>query len=96
MPTYSENFGIVVAEALASMTPVLTTTGTPWQGLVENQCGWWCEPNVDDLEATFHRVIADEAKYLEMGERGREWIEVDFCWSGIAKSMEAFYQRILR
>ena len=32
LPTYSENFGMVVAESLAVGVPVLTTTGTPWGG----------------------------------------------------------------
>lgn len=36
LPTHSENFGIVVAEALACGTPVVTTNGTPWQELNGN------------------------------------------------------------
>ena len=45
LPTYSENFGVVVAEALAASVPVLTTTGAPWSDLVERTaCGWWVEP----------------------------------------------------
>jgi glycosyltransferase involved in cell wall biosynthesis len=33
LPTYSENFGIVVAEALYAKVPVITTKGTPWAEL---------------------------------------------------------------
>ena len=33
LPTRSENFGIVVAEALACGIPVITTKGAPWQEL---------------------------------------------------------------
>lgn len=47
LPSYSENYGLIVAEALACGTPVITTTGTPWKSVDETGSGWWVEPTVD-------------------------------------------------
>ena len=41
LPTFSENFGMVVTEALSYGVPVITTKGAPWKGLVDHRCGWW-------------------------------------------------------
>ncbi|MEZ5591148.1 MAG: glycosyltransferase [Gammaproteobacteria bacterium] len=41
LPSFSENFGVVIAEALAHGVPVITTRGTPWKGLLQHGCGWW-------------------------------------------------------
>lgn len=39
-PTYGENFGHVILEALISGCPILISDKTPWRGLVHHQVGW--------------------------------------------------------
>ena len=49
LPTYSENFGNVIAEALSYGKPVLTTNTTPWIEIQSKMCGYICSPSVDDI-----------------------------------------------
>jgi len=83
-----------VAEALALGTPVITTTGTPWQGLETHKCGWWIDPTVDALTETFKNAIKTEDR-LQMGQRGSDWVRKEFAWDEIGKRMFAAYQDIL-
>jgi glycosyltransferase involved in cell wall biosynthesis len=96
LPTYSENFGIAVAEALACGLPVITTTGAPWAGLLEHGCGWWIEPSVDALGAALTEAIGltDEER-AAMGERGAAWVRAEFTWGPIATRMLKGYREIL-
>ncbi len=94
LPTYSENFGIVVAEALAAGTPVITTTGTPWEGLHEHQCGWWVEPTVADLTRALREAVASDERRA-MGQRGANWVKEEFAWDGIGRKITNAYQELL-
>lgn len=97
LPSYSENFGIVVAEALATQTPVITTTGTPWEGLLKNECGWWVEPKVGPLAEALEKALRkSDQERSDMGRRGQDWVKKDFAWPAIAKKVEAFYQEVIR
>lgn len=58
LPTYSENFGVVVLEALAQGCPVVTTRETPWRNLEERRCGWWVDVGVPALTQTLRRVFS--------------------------------------
>ena len=96
LPSHSENFGIVVAEALAVRTPVITTTGTPWEALLKHQCGWWVAPEVDPIaDALKSAIHRSDQERSEMGERGRAWVKKDFAWPGIAQKMEEFYREVV-
>lgn len=96
LPTQSENFGNVVAEALAHKTPVITTRHTPWTELASRQCGWL----VDCDEADLGRALKDalemnDTTRKEMGERGERFVREKHSLTSVCSSIEAVYQWLL-
>lgn len=97
LPTYSENFGIVVGEALACGTPVITTKGTPWEELNTEHCGWWTEISSEAIKEAllnFLKLSVDELK--EMGENGRKLVENKYSTKKIAVDMFTLYNKLLK
>jgi glycosyltransferase involved in cell wall biosynthesis len=96
LPSYSESFGLVVAEALAAGIPVVTTTGTPWRRVEEKGCGWWVEPEVAALTAALGTALSQPASSLRaMGRRGRAWMAAEFSWSAIAAVADGAFRGVL-
>lgn len=96
LPTNTENFGMVVAEALACGTPAIVTKGAPWSGLVVNRCGWWIDNGVDALRESLIRAMAlPQDELRAMGQRGREWMEREYSWDMQADKMRRAYEWVL-
>ena len=88
LPSFSENFGVAVAEALAAGLPVVTTTATPWKNLGERGCGWCVDATVEQLAETIRAALSLSKRELAaMGAKGREWMRQDFSWQRLAAQM---------
>ncbi|WP_413167497.1 glycosyltransferase [Capilliphycus salinus ALCB114379] len=97
LPTYSENFGIAIAEALAYGVPVITTKGAPWEDLLTYDCGWWIENTRSQLAGALTEAMQLSDREREaMGLRGRDLVKTKYSWDSIAQQMSQVYQWIFR
>jgi glycosyltransferase involved in cell wall biosynthesis len=92
-PSFTENFAIVVAEALAHGAAVIASTGTPWKEVERVGCGLWVNNDPASLADAIIKI--NSMPIAEMGERGRRWMAADFSWEKCASEMIALYRNIL-
>ena len=96
LPTFNENWGVTVADALSYGVPAVVGRGAPWQGLHEHRCGWWIDNDPDTLAATLGQALALTPDALrEMGMRGRAWVGSAFGWDRIGEQMGEVYAWIV-
>lgn len=96
LPSYSENFGMVVAEALACGIPVITTKNTPWETIIKSNCGWWIDLTVDNIKTTLIDAMSLPDENLRiMGENGRALVEKEYSFQSTSLRTKKLYEWIL-
>jgi glycosyltransferase involved in cell wall biosynthesis len=96
LPSHSENFGLVVAEALAAGTPVVTSSRTPWSELPGAGLGWQHDPGVLPLVGALGEAMGCSSGALRaMGVRGREWIRENRSWNRCESRFGSLYAWML-
>ncbi len=94
--SYSENFGLAIAEALSYRLPVITTLNTPWKNLNKKKCGWCISLKMSKIVKTLNYAMKlDPKKRFIMGSRGRKWVISDFSDKSIGIKMNTVYKWIL-
>jgi glycosyltransferase involved in cell wall biosynthesis len=95
LPTFSENFGIVVAEAMASALPVITTIATPWDEIKELSIGEIIPPQDHELSLALRKWTSMSCRERQSaGDRALQLIENKYDLSLVAKKFKEFYDAL--
>jgi len=95
LPSYSENFGIVVAEAMAWGRPVIASTGAPWKEVADVGAGWWVKPEEGALAGALEEALGKRREELEaMGAKGRALVAERYTWAAPAAKLVRAYEEI--
>lgn len=97
LPSRSENFGIVVAEAMARGCPVLVTDGVQANEHVKRAgAGVVTATTADAVSDGLNRLLADAATRADIGNRGRAYAREQFDWDRIAGRLADIYRSLTR
>lgn len=95
LPSHQENFGLVVAEALACGVPVLVSSHVNLAAeIVAAEAGWVTPLERPALLATLREALQNDDERRRRGARGRELARTRFTWPVIATELGALYQAV--
>jgi len=97
LPSYSENFGLVVAEAMACGKPVVTTTGTPWSILNKIHAGHCVKPERHAIaHALRHLMGLSATDRAAIGQKGRIYALKKLSWEVKGRQLQELFQAIVK
>lgn len=95
LPSKSENFGMVVAEALSFGIPCIVSNGCPWP-LDKISSGWTFKYGVDNLVSVLKIALSQSSStYSQMGKNGRSYINKNFNQDVISEKWLKVYNWII-
>jgi glycosyltransferase involved in cell wall biosynthesis len=97
LPSYSENFGNVVIEAMAEACPVVVSSAVGLAGVVESSgAGLAVDGDSASLSSAIERLLRDPLLREHMGQRGERAAREHYSWPVVAKQMEDLYASLTR
>jgi glycosyltransferase involved in cell wall biosynthesis len=95
LPSYYENFGIAVAEAMAAGIPVVISDGVDLHPAVQEAAAGWVTPcTVEGLTSALETALKNAEIRQQRGKNAQNLIIDKYSWSAIAEQMLTVYEQI--
>ena len=96
LPSYSENFGIAVAEALAASLPVIITPDVQIApDIAAAQAGLVVPNGLNDWTDALAQLLHSPSLRTQLGRNGRQLATTKYSWPAIAQNLAQSYREIL-
>lgn len=96
LPSYTENFGMTVAEAMACALPVVISDQVNIHAEVSGAgAGLVTACDVGEVTAALESLLRDPDRRRAMGAAGRRLVQERFAWPAIVEQLTAEYQKVI-
>jgi glycosyltransferase involved in cell wall biosynthesis len=96
LPSYYENFGIAVAEAMHLGTPVVISDQVHIHDNVSaSESGWVSDCSVEGLTQSLRQALSDPQMLERRGENAQTYAQRHYCWETIAPLMLTAYRSLV-
>ena len=96
LPSYTENFGMTVVEALACELPVVISDQVNIHAEISGAgAGLVTRCDAGEVAQALETLLADADRRRAMGEAGRRLVQARFTWPAIVEALTVEYQRVI-
>jgi glycosyltransferase involved in cell wall biosynthesis len=96
LPSYSENFGIAAAEALACGVPTVVTGGVGIADEIKSAGGGLVvEPNVTAIANALEQLLSNESRRRDLSEKGRGLARLRFSSESVGPALYSLYRKAI-
>jgi glycosyltransferase involved in cell wall biosynthesis len=94
LPSYYENFGIAVAEAMAAgLSVVISDQVHIWEDVQQSESGWVTSCHVEALTNVLREALKDASERLRRGQLAQDYAAQHYSWDAIAQQAIQAYRK---